>query len=252
MNTHVNSSQCAYFVAGTDTEIGKTLIASSLLHALTKTGVRTAGMKPVAAGAELRDGVWHNEDADALAAQASVVLPCALATPYLFRQFTAPHIAAEMEDRPIGLPYILACFQQITARADAIVVEGVGGFRVPLNQTVDTADLAQQLDLPVVLVVGLRLGCISHAMLTVEAIAARGLPLAGWVINTVDPDMLNADATVEALRARIASPLLGCVPRLSVPAAELVVAAANFLDFSSLPGWPADTNLTTYSLNKEI
>ncbi|PUA17977.1 dethiobiotin synthase [Glaciimonas sp. PCH181] len=247
-----NTLQCAYFVAGTDTEIGKTLIAASLLHALTKTGVRTAGMKPVAAGAELRDGVWHNDDADALAVQASVVLPTALATPYLFRQPTAPHIAAALEDRPIALPPILACYQQIAALADAVVVEGVGGFRVPLNDTLDTADLAQELGLPVILVVGLRLGCISHALLTVEAIAARGLSLAGWVINTVDPDMLNSDATVDALTARINAPLLGRVPRLPVPAAELVSAAADYLHFSSLPGWPADT-LSTHSLHtKEI
>jgi dethiobiotin synthetase len=246
-------NNCAYFVAGTDTEIGKTLIASSLLHALTKTGIRTAAMKPVAAGAELRDGVWHNDDADALAAQASVALPSALATPYLYRQPTAPHIAAALEERPIELPHILACYQQIAALADAVVVEGVGGFRVPLNHTTDTADLAQQLGLPVLLVVGLRLGCISHALLTVEAIAARGLPLAGWVVNTVDPDMLNSNATVDALAARIDAPLLGRVPRLSAPAAELAAAAAAYLQFSSLPGWPAGITLSTNSLNtKEI
>jgi len=249
----MHKSSCAYFVAGTDTEIGKTLIAASLLHALTKTGVRTAGMKPVAAGAELRDGVWHNDDADALAAQASVALPGTLATPYLLRQPTAPHIAAALEERPIALPHIVACYQQITALADAVVVEGVGGFRVPLNDTTDTADLAQQLALPVVLVVGLRLGCISHALLTVEAIAARGLQLAGWVVNTVDPDMLNSDATVDALASRIDAPLLGRVPRLPVPAAELVAAAAGYLDFSRLPGWPDGITVSTNSLNtKEI
>ena len=248
-----NKPQCAYFVAGTDTEIGKTLVAASLLHALTKTGIRTAGMKPVAAGAELRDGIWHNDDADALAAQASVALPTHLATPYLFKAPTAPHIAAAQEDRIIALPHILACYQQIATLADAVVVEGVGGFRVPLNATTDTADLAEQLGLPVVLVVGLRLGCISHALLTVEAIAARGLLLAGWVINTVDPDMLNADATIEALVARIDAPLLGRVPRLSLPAAELIAAAASYLEFSHLPGWPAGTPLLTNSLpSKEI
>ncbi|QRX84309.1 dethiobiotin synthase [Glaciimonas sp. PAMC28666] len=247
-----NSLKCAYFVAGTDTEIGKTLVAASLLHALTKTGLRTAGMKPVAAGAELRDGVWHNDDADALAAQASVTLPTALATPYLFTAPTAPHIAAALEDRIIALPHILDCYQQITALADAVVVEGVGGFRVPLDATVDTADLAEQLCLPVVLVVGLRLGCISHALLTVEAIAARGLQLAGWVINTVDQDMLNGDATVAALVARIDAPLLGCVPRLNLTAAELTAAAATYLEFSQLPGWPARTPLLINSNSKEI
>ncbi|MFC5475022.1 dethiobiotin synthase [Paraherbaspirillum soli] len=231
-----NLPKTAYFVAGTDTEIGKTLVASALLHALTRTGLSTAGMKPVAAGAELRDGVWHNEDADALAAQASILLPPALATPFLLQQPTAPHIAAAQEGRPIVLSYILDCYRQIAAVAEAVVVEGVGGFRVPLNDHHDTADLAQQLGLPVLLVVGLRLGCISHALLTVEAIAARGLHLAGWVANTVDPTMLNADATLEALSSRIAAPLLGRVPRL---AHSTAAAAAAHLDFSRLPGWPA-------------
>jgi dethiobiotin synthetase len=238
----MGSPKCAYFVAGTDTEIGKTLIASSLLYALTQTGCRTGGMKPVAAGAELRDGVWHNEDADALAVQASVALPIALTTPYLFRQPTAPHIASAQEGRTIDLSHILACYRQIAERVEAVVVEGVGGFRVPLTQAVDTADLAQELGLPVILVVGLRLGCINHALLTVEAIAARGLRLAGWVANTVDVNLLNSDATVSALASRIAAPLLGRVPRLcadSHPGQTQAAAAARHLNCSSLPGWPA-------------
>jgi dethiobiotin synthetase len=237
--------KCAYFVAGTDTEIGKTLVASSLLYALTQTGLRTAGMKPVSAGAELRDGIWHNDDADALAAQASVVLSSALATTYLLREPTAPHIAAAREGRTIELPHILACYAQVASHADAVVIEGVGGFRVPLNQAVDTADLAQKLGLPVVLVVGLRLGCISHTLLTVEAIAARGLQLAAWVANTVDSHMLNSEATVDALASRIAAPLLGTVPRLSAeshPGAKWVSIVGRYLNFSSLPGWP--TNAT--------
>ncbi|MGP1614161.1 MAG: dethiobiotin synthase [Pollutimonas bauzanensis] len=233
---------CSYFVAGTDTEIGKTLVASSLLYALAQAGVRAAGMKPVAAGADLRGGVWHNDDADALAAQASVALPASLATPYLLRQPTAPHIAAALEGRMIDLAHILACHRQAALRAEAVVVEGVGGFRVPLNAAFDTADLARQLGLPVILVVGLRLGCISHALLTAEAIAARGLRLAAWVANTVDADLPNSAATVEALASRIAAPLLGIIPRLpapSRPGAQLAPAAARHLDFARLPGWPA-------------
>jgi dethiobiotin synthetase len=235
-----NPQQVAWFIAGTDTEIGKTLIAGALLHGLTKTGVRSAGMKPVAAGAELRDGAWRNDDADVLAAEASVALPQELSTPFLLRQPTAPHIAAAQEERTIELAHILSCYQQIAALADAVIVEGVGGFRVPLNDTHDTADLAQQLGLPVVLVVGLRLGCISHALLTAEAIAARGLQLAGWVANTIDPAMLNADANIAALKSRIDAPFLGHVPRMGeLPARALVEAAASHLDFSCLPGWPA-------------
>jgi len=229
------SKPAAYFVTGTDTEIGKTLISSALLHALSLRGVRTAGMKPVAAGAELRDGVWHNDDADMLAAASSECLPPALTTPYLLRQATAPHIAAAQEGVAIEPAHILACYTQIAALADAVVVEGVGGFRVPLTERFDTADLAQQLALPVVLVVGLRLGCISHALLTAEAIAARGLRLAGWVANLVDAELPNAAQNVEALAARLPAPLLGQVPRLPLASAA---AAAAHIDFSCLPGWP--------------
>jgi dethiobiotin synthetase len=225
----------AYFVTGTDTEIGKTLVSSALLHALTLRGVRTAGMKPVAAGAELRGGVWHNDDADRLNAASSLRLAQSLTTPYLLRQATAPHIAAAFEDVTIALPHILQCYAQIAAVADAVVVEGVGGFRVPLGDGFDTADLAQQLALPVVLVVGLRLGCISHALLTAEAIAARGLVLAGWVANLVDAALPNAAQNIDALAARLPAPLLGSVPRLPLPSAA---AATAHIDFSCLPGWP--------------
>ena len=224
-----------YFVTGTDTEIGKTLIASALLHALALTGVRAAGMKPVAAGAEWRNGVWHNDDADQLAQAASLSLPTALSTPYLLREPAAPHVAAALEGVIIELGHILACYRMIEAQADAVVVEGVGGFCVPLSDTEDTADLAVQLGLPVVLVVGLRLGCISHALLTAEAIERRGLKIAGWVANAVQLGMPHAPANIEAIAARIAAPLLGYVPRLSAPSAAL---AAAHLDFSCLPGWP--------------
>lgn len=225
----------AYFVTGTDTEIGKTLISGALLHALTLRGVRTAGMKPVAAGAELRGGVWHNDDTDFLAAASSERLPQTLTTPYLLREATAPHIAAAREGVAIEATHILACYAQIAAAADAVVVEGVGGFRVPFSERFDSADLAQQLALSVLLVVGLRLGCISHALLTAEAIAARGLRLAGWVANTVDAALPNAAQNIEALAARLPAPLLGSVPRLPLASAA---AAAAHIDFSCLPGWP--------------
>lgn len=225
----------AYFVTGTDTEIGKTLVSSALLHVLTQRGLRTAGMKPVAAGAVLRDAVWHNDDADNLAAAASVALPAELATPYLLREAAAPHIAAAQEGVTIDLAHIRTCYDRVAAMADAVVVEGIGGFRVPLSEQFDTADLAQQLGLPVILVVGLRLGCLNHALLTADAIAARGLTLAGWVANLVDPAMPYSQDNIDALAARLPAPLLGCVPDLVVP---LAAAAADYLDFSCLPGWP--------------
>ncbi|NEX63244.1 dethiobiotin synthase [Noviherbaspirillum galbum] len=225
-----------YFVTGTDTEIGKTLIASAMLHAFGRSGVRAIGMKPIAAGAEQRHGVWRNEDVDMLAAASNISLPRQLTTPYLLRDATAPHIAAAQEDVDLSIPHILGCYRDVAAQTDAMVVEGVGGFRVPLGNGKSTADLAQALGLPVVLVVGLRLGCLNHALLTAEAIAARGLTLAGWVANLVDPAMRHGVANIETLAAGLDAPLLGCVPRLPSP---LPPFAAEHLDFSSLPGWPA-------------
>jgi len=226
----------ACFVTGTDTEIGKTLVSSAMLHALVRQGVRACGMKPVAAGADLCDGVLHNDDADQLKAAGNVTLPSSLTTPYMFKDAAAPHIAAAREGIVIEVASILAAYQKITAASEAVVVEGVGGFRVPLGQGVDTADLAQQLALPVVLVVGVRLGCINHALLTVEAIAARGLTLAGWVANETDPAMKFVDENVAALARHMAAPLLGRLPRLPRPSAA---AAARHLDFTQLPQWPA-------------
>lgn len=224
-----------WFITGTDTEIGKTLVSSALLHALGAVGVRAAGMKPIAAGAFMHDNMLHNEDADLLAAAAGVALPPALATPYLLRAAAAPHVAATLDNVRIDLQHILQCYAEVVALADAVVVEGVGGFKVPLSGTFDTADMAQQVGLPVILVVGLRLGCLSHALLTAEAIAARGLTLAGWVCNVVDADMAYAEENTAALRQRLPAPLLGVVPRLAAPDAA---TAAGHLDFSLLATWP--------------
>ena len=229
-------SRFCCFVAGTDTEIGKTLVSSAILHKLVEAGVRACGMKPVAAGAELRDGALHNEDADQLIAAGNVHLPPNITTPYMLREPTAPHIAAELEGIVIDPVPIIAAYAEIAAASDAVVVEGVGGFRVPFSSDFDSADLAQQLKLPVILVVGLRLGCINHSLLTAEAIAARGLTLAGWIANEVEDDMRFADENIEALMERIPAPLLGRVPHLDLPSAA---AAAGFIDLAGLPGWPS-------------
>lgn len=226
------------FVTGTDTEIGKTLVSSAILHQLVAAGVRACGMKPVAAGATLRDGEWHNDDADMLIAASNVHLPANLTTPYLLREPAAPHIAAELEGVQIEAVPILAAYTEIAAASDAVVVEGVGGFRVPFSPGYDSADLAEQLALPIILVVGVRLGCINHALLTCEAIAARGLALAGWVANEVDPDMRFIDENIDTLQLRIPAPLLGRIPNLERPTAA---AAAAFIDLAGLPGWPANT-----------
>jgi dethiobiotin synthetase len=243
---HDMSATFGCFITGTDTDVGKTLVSSALLHVLAQSGIRAAGMKPVAAGAVLRDGVWHNDDADALAEQASIALPPALATPYLLREAAAPHIAAELEGVVIELGPILESYTQVARLADAVVVEGVGGFRVPLSKQVDTADLMRQLGLPVIMVVGLRLGCLNHALLTADAIRARGLLLAGWVANQLDPELPYSSDNVDALVARLQAPLLGCVPRLE-PAAP--AAAADYLDFTCLPGWPGAAS-SPHTLNR--
>jgi dethiobiotin synthetase len=224
------------FVTGTDTEIGKTLISAAILHKLASSGQRACGMKPVAAGATMIDGALHNEDADMLIATGNVHLPSSITTPYMLREPAAPHIAAAMEGVTIEAVPIIAAFAEIQAASDAVVVEGVGGFRVPFNDTFDSADLAAQLNLPVILVVGMRLGCISHALLTVEAIIARGLVLAGWIANSADPDMRFEQENIDALAQRIPAPLLGRVPRLQEPTAA---AAAAFIDLAGLPGWPS-------------
>jgi dethiobiotin synthetase len=216
------------FVTGTDTEIGKTLISSALIHAQAQAGIRVAAMKPIAAGSEWREGAWHNEDVDALAAEVNCPLPTELTTPYLLQTPAAPHLAAALEGVAIEPQRILSCYREVRAQAQAVVVEGVGGFRVPLTENFDTADLAVQLGLPVVMVVGLRLGCISMALLTAEAIAVRGLQLAGWVANTVDPHMTMLEGNVQTLRERLTAPLLGMVPRLDTPSAAAAAAHLNF------------------------
>ncbi len=230
-------SRFTCFVTGTDTNIGKTLTASAMLYALAQTGVRACGMKPVAAGAVLRDRVWHNDDADLLAAASNISMLPSLTTPYMLKTPAAPHIAAALEDVIIEAVPILAAYTEIAAASDAVVVEGVGGFRLPLSDGFDTADLAAQLGLPVVLVVGLRLGCINHALLTAEAIAARGLALAGWVANELEDEMDFADENIETLLLYLPAPLLGRVPRLTPPSAA---AAAAYLNFSGLPNWPTN------------
>ena len=226
MNQSFPTQAFSCFVTGTDTEIGKTLVSSALVHMQAQRGWRVAAMKPVAAGAEWRDGRWCNEDADALAACVSVTLPQEITSPYIFQTPAAPHIAASLEGKVIDRKHLLDCYRQVRAQADAVVVEGVGGFSVPLNDSYDTADLAKDLGLPVVLVVGMRLGCISQALLTAEAIKARGLSLMGWVANSVDPAMLYPQENIDAIAQRIHAPLLAHIPRLQV--ADATTTAAFF------------------------
>src|SRR6266702_3056585 len=223
------------FVTGTDTEIGKTLVSAALLRGFAREGLRAAAMKPIAAGASLVDGVLHNEDADQLDAAANVLLPPEIRTPFMLREPAAPHIAAALENVMLDMTRVVDAHNAALQMADVVVVEGVGGFRVPLTDAHETADLAFALNLHVVLVVGLRLGCISHALLTAEAIAARGLPLVGWVANRVDPHMTFPDENIASIREHFGrehdAPLLGIVPHLSPASPEL---AADQLDIHRL------------------
>lgn len=218
----------ACFVTGTDTGVGKTLVAAALIHRFAMAGQRVTGMKPVAAGTE-PDG--SNEDVRALRAAGNVTVAPEDFNPYLFAPAIAPHLATAELGRTIELDRIVRAFQALAARAEVVVVEGAGGFYVPLNAREDMADLARMLRLPVLLVVGMRLGCLNHALLTAAAIEARGLTLAGWVANCIDPAMARLEANIDTLRRRIAAPCLGVVPFDASPdyravAARLALPAA--------------------------
>lgn len=201
-----------FFVVGTDTGVGKTRVAAALLRAYGRLGYRCVGMKPVAAGAELQDGVWVNEDVAILRAAGNVDAPMERVNPYLFREPIAPHIAAEHKGVDIQLARVRAAYAELAQAADLVVVEGAGGLLVPLSRNKDMADLAVALGLPMVLVVGMRLGCLNHALLTWEAIHARGLRLAGWVANRVDPAMAAYEENLDALVRRLPAPLLAELP----------------------------------------
>jgi dethiobiotin synthetase len=211
----------ACFVTGTDTGVGKTFVACALLHRLQQQHRRVVGMKPIAAGSA-RDahGRWTNDDVVALQHASSVQADPGLVNPYLLNAAVSPHIAARRDGVVIDIERIRAAFVALSEQADAVVVEGAGGFRVPLTDTLDGADLAVALELPMILVVGLKLGCLSHALLSAEAISARGLRLAGWVANRIDPAMPEQDANIGLLRHRLDAPCLGDLPHATQPDAR--------------------------------
>jgi dethiobiotin synthetase len=198
----------AYFVTGTDTGVGKTLVAAALLHAFSAAGKSTVGMKPVAAGSQ--GGRW--EDVEALAAAGTVEAPRTLTNPYAFEPAIAPHIAAELEGAEIQIEKIRAAFCGLSGLADVVIVEGAGGFMIPLNARETSADLVRALQLPVILVVGMRLGCLNHALLTRQAIADCGLVCAGWVANGLVSGMPELERNIRSLEDRLQCALLGTIP----------------------------------------
>lgn len=201
----------SYFITGTDTDVGKTYIASSLVRYFVQLGVSVLGMKPVAAGCELLQGVLLNEDVKQLQLASNIKAPLALINPYAFQPAIAPHIAAKQAGVTISLEVINSAFQQLKQMAEVVIVEGAGGLCVPLNDSETTADLVVLLNLPVILVVGMRLGCINHALLTVEAIQTRGLTLAGWVANQVCAEMTAYQENFDTLKQMINAPCLAQV-----------------------------------------
>jgi dethiobiotin synthetase len=202
----------SYFITGTDTEVGKTRVSVALLHRLRQQGLCVAGMKPVAAGCEETAEGLRNEDALALQAASSVALPYETLNPYAFAPPIAPHLAASDAGITIEIERILTAYHDIASQVDQVVVEGAGGWRVPLNDDQDMSDLAIALGLPVVLVVDIRLGCINHALLSAQAISACGLPLAGWVANHAHGDYTRSADNIASIGARIGTPLLGVIP----------------------------------------
>lgn len=200
-----------FFVTGTDTGVGKTLVSLGLMQALQAQGFGVVGMKPVASGCPPTADGLRNADAQALRAQSSVTPPYELVNPCAFEAAVAPHIAAAREGRNIELNVIMDAFGRLAALAERVVVEGVGGWRVPLNASHCVSDLALALGLPVLLVVGLRLGCLNHAILSWESMRASGVRCAGWVASQIDADMAYVEENVACLTAFFGVPPVGVI-----------------------------------------
>lgn len=213
----------SYFIAGTDTDIGKTTVAAGLLHAAGLKGLSTLGAKPVASGCDVTPKGLRNSDALSLMAESSIKLKYEQVNPVAFEPAIAPHLAAREAGVALTVSSLLTPMRQVLAQnADFTLIEGAGGWRVPLSDQANLSDLAMALKLPVILVVGVRLGAISHALLTAEAIARDGLHLAGWVANIVDPKTARLEENLATLAERLPAPCLGRIPHLKSPAAQTV------------------------------
>lgn len=198
-----------FFVTGTDTGVGKTLVATALINILVRQKYKVTGMKPVASGCEQVEGEWQNDDARALMAVSNVDAPYKLVNPYAFEPAIAPHLAASFAGENISISVIEDSYYQLKSMADKIIVEGAGGWLAPVSNKESMADIAVALGLPVILVVGLRLGCLNHALLSAQSIVEKGAKLSGWVANSIDPQFLEKSANIDALNSRIQAPCLG-------------------------------------------
>jgi dethiobiotin synthetase len=227
----VSALRRGIFVTGTDTGVGKTLVSTALMRALKTRGMKVAGMKPVASGSEPTPAGLRNADALALMREQSVPFPYELVNPYCFAPAIAPHIAAAQAGIGIDLRKIVAAFELLQARSDKVIVEGAGGWHAPISASAGMQELAVALNIPVLLVVGLRLGCLNHALLTARAVESSGLAVSGWVANRIDSTFPYWEENVETLRRRLPAPLLGIVEHQAIPSVD---AAARALEADGL------------------
>ena len=206
-----------FFVTGTDTGVGKTWVSCALIHAFKARGLSVAGMKPVASGGELTPQGWRNEDALALQRAANVTADYHIVNPYCFQPPVAPHLAARQAGVSIQLSVLQQAYRQLTGRADIVVVEGAGGWRVPLEPSGYLSDFPEAQGMQIVLVVGLRLGCLNHAVLTAEAIRSGPCKLVGWIGNSIDPAFALLTENLQTLTERLPVPCLGVLPHAAQP-----------------------------------
>jgi dethiobiotin synthetase len=216
------SKRCGYFVTATDTGVGKTLVTLGLMQLLQAQGKSVAAMKPVASGCERYATGMRNADALLLQQQASLTLDYGLVNPYAFEPAIAPHIAAQQAGVTIDTDKIINNYNELNKKADCVLVEGVGGWLVPLNDDETLADLARLLGVEIIMVVAIRLGCLNHALLTAASIRAAGCTLVGWVANLLPPLAESAQENISALKSRISAPLLGVLPEFREVSASKV------------------------------
>jgi len=209
-----SSMSNGYFITGTDTDVGKTWISLGMIEALTQQGKKVGVMKPVSAGCEQTTDGLRNQDASLLQQHSNIELSYSNINPYAFEAAIAPHIAAANAGVRMDIETLYQHLQAIERHSDCVIVEGAGGWQVPLNDFQTMADLARRFQLPVILVVGMRLGCLNHALLSVESIRASGLPLAGWIANQLDPQMDCMEENIASLKQMIDAPMLGQIPHL--------------------------------------
>ncbi len=217
-------SRQKYFITGTDTDVGKTLCASALLFKAKSEGKKTLGLKPIAAGCEQTDEGLRNSDALALMAQSTEVIPYEQVNPITLEEAIAPHIAAQRLRKPLSADRVVGFLRGVLMinRADFTLIEGAGGWRLPLNPRETLSDSVKELQLPVIVVIGMKLGCLNHALLTIEAIQRDGLKIAGWIANQVDEHMLAYEENVATLHTLIKAPCLGEVPFMQAPNVEAI------------------------------